>query len=283
MSEMIFAGEKELGVCCLRALQKEFSKLSIMRVGDENILALKRESDTVIDSFIDSDAKYVFLASWYPLIKETELQAKRFINIHSALLPKYRGMHSIFWAIMNFEVRLGYTIHEVNKNVDDGDIIYQYGFCYDEQTVGEIYQIFYEDLNNNLADIILRYISGEIVPVKQDRTLATWVPRRRLADCIINFNWSNKMLRRFFLALTPPYPLPRIVIRGIPYEVVEHKVINKSYFCDNGIVVNIDEDGVWIKTEEGLLVVSLVKHADSLQTVDPKKLLRIGYRFKYLE
>lgn len=279
MKEIIFAGKGSIGLNCLEALQKIFHKIFIVNVSDDEIMSLKRKDDVVIENINDSNTHYVFLAGWFSLIKESELTKKKYINIHGSLLPKYRGIHSIFWAIMNFEEEIGYTIHEVNENIDDGNIIYQFRFKYKEQSIGEIQSLFYKDLYENLGHILDEYMDGKIDTIKQDKELATWVPRRNLEDCLIDFSWSNKMLNQYFLALSEPYPGPRILINHKHYEVINKKIVDREYFCDIGRVVNIDDEGVWIKTKEGFLVISLVKDTHSGELINPRNLIRNGYRF----
>jgi methionyl-tRNA formyltransferase len=47
------------------------------------------------------------------------------INIHGALLPKYRGKLPSFWVLANGEERTGVTVHYMNESLDDGPIIVQ--------------------------------------------------------------------------------------------------------------------------------------------------------------
>jgi methionyl-tRNA formyltransferase len=47
------------------------------------------------------------------------------INIHSAKLPKYRGMMPNFWQMYHDEKTIGITIHEINPKIDEGRIILQ--------------------------------------------------------------------------------------------------------------------------------------------------------------
>lgn len=46
------------------------------------------------------------------------------INLHSGILPKYRGILASFWAILHGEKELGTTLHYItDKKIDKGDII----------------------------------------------------------------------------------------------------------------------------------------------------------------
>jgi len=47
------------------------------------------------------------------------------INVHGALLPKYRGRLPSFWVLANDEKETGVTVHHMNEHLDDGPIIIQ--------------------------------------------------------------------------------------------------------------------------------------------------------------
>lgn len=47
------------------------------------------------------------------------------INLHPSLLPKYRGTKSSVWAIINNEKYTGISFHYMNKNIDDGHLLFQ--------------------------------------------------------------------------------------------------------------------------------------------------------------
>jgi len=47
------------------------------------------------------------------------------INIHTAKLPKYRGLYPTFWAMSEGEKELGISIHYIEKGIDTGKIILQ--------------------------------------------------------------------------------------------------------------------------------------------------------------
>jgi methionyl-tRNA formyltransferase len=46
------------------------------------------------------------------------------INLHSGILPNYRGILASFWAILNGEKKIGTTLHFISDSgIDSGDII----------------------------------------------------------------------------------------------------------------------------------------------------------------
>lgn len=47
------------------------------------------------------------------------------INVHGALLPRYRGRLPSFWVLANGESETGTTVHFMNEELDDGPILLQ--------------------------------------------------------------------------------------------------------------------------------------------------------------
>jgi len=88
--------------------------------------------DTKILSFLKKEADLIILAGFLWKIPETIIDAfpNKIINIHPALLPKYggKGMYGMNVhkaVVLNQESETGITIHFVNKNYDEGAIIFQ--------------------------------------------------------------------------------------------------------------------------------------------------------------
>lgn len=58
------------------------------------------------------------------------------LNLHPALLPKYRGSGVLLWALMNGEQQIGITIHFMIEKVDAGDIVLQRSLQIDPSDTG---------------------------------------------------------------------------------------------------------------------------------------------------
>lgn len=49
-----------------------------------------------------------------------------FLNIHTGITPKYRGVHGGYWALVNKdETHCGVTVHCVDAGIDTGNIVFQ--------------------------------------------------------------------------------------------------------------------------------------------------------------
>ncbi len=81
------------------------------------------------DEFLDFARKQDLLVSVAaPVkIKPSLLYAPRLgsVNLHSGALPRYRGMMPVFWQLFDGESRIGVTIHKMNEQLDDGEIVFQ--------------------------------------------------------------------------------------------------------------------------------------------------------------
>ena len=279
MNEVIFSGGSHYGVSALKSIQKHFDIVYLMSSNPIDILNLKREKDLVINNFNESDCKFVFLAGHESFINSRQLNQKTFINFHGSLLPRWRGMHPTFWAIFNGDKRLGVTYHIVDQYMDSGPILKKISYKFNGQSNKEINAIISNLAYENSGKVLKGYIQGKIIPRTQNSDKATYGVRRNLNDCFVNFDHDNKLLERFFIALTPPYPLPRLEIKSKTYEILDYKLIKRKYYSSNGRVVNIDNNGVWIRTKEGFLIVKYVCKSESNETELLSSLVRIGHRF----
>jgi len=89
-------------------------------------------SEELLDALIERNIDYVVLAGFLWLIPEYLLKhfENKMLNIHPALLPKYGGKgmfgHHVHAAVLeNQEQESGITIHRVNREYDEGSIVFQ--------------------------------------------------------------------------------------------------------------------------------------------------------------
>lgn len=83
--------------------------------------------DAALDLMRGLSPELIVVAAYGKILPEALLQIPAYgcINVHSSLLPAYRGAAPINWAILNGETRTGVTIMHMAKELDAGDIILQ--------------------------------------------------------------------------------------------------------------------------------------------------------------
>ena len=132
-------------------------------------------------------------------------------NLHSSLLPQYRGAAPINWAIINGETETGVTTFFLSHEIDTGEIIYK------EKT-----KISPTDNAGNLhdrlmtigADLVLKtvnaVIDGNVKSIPQDELIENEIalkpaPKILTEDCKIDWNKSAIEIFNFIRGLSP-YP-----------------------------------------------------------------------------
>lgn len=83
-------------------------------------------SDVSFEKINSYDPDFLVVVAYGQIIKDRLLSEynNRILNVHSSLLPKYRGAAPINWAIAEGEEKSGITIMLVGKGLDKGDILY---------------------------------------------------------------------------------------------------------------------------------------------------------------
>lgn len=98
---------------------------------EENISYLiSKDEDEILEELSDKKIDLIVLAGYLPKVSKKIIDKYKIINIHPSLLPKYGGKGfygmNIHKAVFeNKEKISGVSIHYVNENLDDGDIILQ--------------------------------------------------------------------------------------------------------------------------------------------------------------
>lgn len=70
-----------------------------------------------------------------------ELAPKGCLNLHTALLPKYRGLMPTFWVLKNREKETGVSVFFVDKGIDSGPIIVQKKVRIGNETQAELIRL----------------------------------------------------------------------------------------------------------------------------------------------
>jgi methionyl-tRNA formyltransferase len=90
-----------------------------------------------------------------------ELAPRGCINLHTALLPKYRGLMPTFWVLKNNEKYTGVSVFFVDKGIDSGPIIVQ-----EKVKIGNMTQ---EELIKYTKKIGMECISKSIDLIEKDK------------------------------------------------------------------------------------------------------------------
>jgi len=142
------------------------------------------------------------------IIKDEVLQRLNYraMNLHPALLPKYRGCSSLTWAMINGEESVGYTYHLVEKTCDTGNILLQRSLpIFSYETQSHLYNRVMFNALDSFKEAFSILAEGGLGH-KQDGS-PSYYKRGAPHDGKIDPKWSEAKIKRFIKAMTYP-PLP---------------------------------------------------------------------------
>lgn len=143
---------------------------ALERAGNLNIETFVFDRDTfyntseIVDTLLKRDVNLIVLAGFLWLIPSNLIEKFTIVNIHPALLPKYggKGMYgmNVHNAVVeNGDRESGITIHYVNRNYDEGTMIFQ-ARCEvlptdsPDEVARKVHQLEYEFFPKVIADIL---------------------------------------------------------------------------------------------------------------------------------
>lgn len=119
-----------------------------------------------------------------------DLPPKGCINVHSSLLPRYRGAAPINWAVVNGDKETGVTIMKVAPELDAGDILGQVSTPIDpEETVETVHDRLAGLGGELLVKVVEEIAAGTVQAVPQDPELVTYAPM--LSRALAPIDWSQ--------------------------------------------------------------------------------------------
>ena len=139
------------------------------------------------------------------------------LNIHTSLLPKYRGAAPVAHALMNGETETGITLMKLDKGMDSGDILSQRPIPIGEDaTTGEVEETLAKKGVELMLRGVLSYARGELHARPQNPAEATLAPRIQKEDGRIEWNRSSTSIHNLIRALNPkPTAFARFRDKGL--------------------------------------------------------------------
>jgi methionyl-tRNA formyltransferase len=109
-------------------------------------------------------------------------------NIHTSLLPKYRGAAPIQYALLNGDSSTGVSIQRMVKKMDAGDLVISHPISIQEnETGGQLYTKLKYQAALSLNDLITNYLNGKITYTPQDESAVSFAPTLKKTDGFLNF------------------------------------------------------------------------------------------------
>lgn len=183
------------------------------------------------------------------------------INVHSSLLPRFRGAAPINAALMAGDEKSGVTIMYVAEGLDTGNIILAKETPITEEDNFETLHDRLKFLGAEALDEAVTLIEkGENESIPQDDSLATFVKPFKKEDLKIDWNKSKEEIFNFVRGISP-VPCAWTMDEDKLLKVYEVKKYDKVY--ENGvngeIVDKVKGKGPVVKVMGGSLIITSAK------------------------
>ena len=175
------------------------------------------------------------------------------INLHSSLLPNYRGAAPINWVIINGEKETGLTTFFINSKIDEGNII-------EKERVsivnGENAGSLHDKLMNKGSKLVLttvkKIFDGNYKSLVQKLDgNEKKAPKIDKNTCNINLNQSSQEILNLINGLSP-YPCAKIIKNGKQYKIIKAKTLRGINMDNTGLFIYLDK--IILKNNKGELL-----------------------------
>jgi methionyl-tRNA formyltransferase len=164
------------------------------------------------------------IAAYGQILRQPVLDVPRLgiLNVHASLLPRWRGAAPIPAAILAGDAETGATIMLVRLALDAGPMLG--AACVPilpSDTTATLTPKIAAAGADLLVDLLRKWERGEITPVEQDESLATYAPQIEKADALIDWERDTREQVRRKVRAYNPWPIGYSLLDGRLLRILE--------------------------------------------------------------
>lgn len=194
------------------------------------------------------------------------------INVHSSLLPRYRGAAPINWAILNGETETGVTIMYMAEGLDTGDIISQRATAVDpDETVESLHDRLALLGAELLGETVAAIGAGTAQRVPQNDAESCYAPMLSRQLSPIDFSRSAHEIHNQVRGLIP-WPATTMEIKGQTFKIFAVEETGMDSTQGAGTLLGADKQGINVVCGDGKVLRIL-----ELQAPGKKRMRAVDY------
>lgn len=207
----------------------------------------KLRDGTALEQIRALDPELIVVAAYGRILPDEILNypAKGCINVHSSLLPRYRGAAPINWAILNGDEETGVTIMHMAHDLDAGDIIDQVPTPIDPDEDAET---LYGRLAGLGGELLLRVVeeleAGTARRTPQDPAQVTLAPMLSRELSPVDWSRSARQIHDQVRGLSPWPAATTDAITGDTMKLCRTEVTGETTSARPGTVVSAGKQGI---------------------------------------
>lgn len=180
-------------------------------IKSHKLYEIKARSANSVDfkkEIIRLGADIVFVGTWGEKLKKNIITLPKLatINVHPALLPKYRGPNPYLQAIKHLESQSGVTFHLMDENFDTGAILQQNIVDIKPSDTGEeLRERIALCAKTSVKELIERLNDDVIIPLNQDEKKANYYKQISEDEVMLDFSKTAEEIHAHIRAFYPWY------------------------------------------------------------------------------
>ncbi len=203
-----------------------------------------------IESLNQNPPDFIIVVAFGQILSEAFLKIpKQFcINLHSSLLPKYRGAAPIHRSILNGDTKTGVTTMIMDKGMDTGDILLMKGTpIHATDNAQSLHDTLSEMGGDLVLETLARLEKNTLLPIPQNHDDATYAPKLKKEEGL--FQWEKPATTLFnqVRGLTP-WPGTYTLLNKKRLRILKAEVIGGTPDDDPGKVVRVTDMGIEVGT-----------------------------------
>ena len=224
---------------------------------DIEVIQPKRMKDEeVIDKIKEVNPDLIVVVAYGKILPKEIIDIPKYgiINVHSSLLPKYRGASPIHSAILNGDKESGVSIMYIEEGLDSGDVILK-ETCEitEDDTLGTLHDRLKELGAIGLEKALKLIEAEEVKAEKQDDSKATFVKPITKEQAKIDWNNTKEVIFNQIRGLNPFPGAYTHNEKNENIKIYKSEKLEKEYDGENGTVVEMTKKGPVIKVANGAL------------------------------
>jgi len=223
------------------------------------------KEEDVIDTLKELNCDVIVVVAYGKILpKEVlELPPLGCINIHTSILPKYRGAAPIQWAILNGEHETGVTSMYINEKMDEGDIIKIKTMPILPEDTSITLADKLGDLGAELLDETLTDIAnGTTTRTPQDHSKATYAQKLSKEMSPIDWDKSAEHIINQIKGLQP-WPVATMELSGKTLKVFSADILDNQTSDKPGTVISCGKHGIEIACADKNILIKEVQASGS--------------------
>ena len=178
------------------------------------------------------------------------------INLHSSLLPKYRGAAPINWAIINGETETGVTTMKMNAGLDTGDILLSRKVPIgNKDDALSLHETLAHQGSSLVMETLNQLDSGSLEATSQNSDLASYAQKLKKEDGLIKWNQPAVKIHNLVRGLTP-WPGAFSFLESKRFKICKTETKSCDLTNQPGVILRISGHGIEVGTQKERLIIT---------------------------